>query len=194
MIRFCWHGIRIELEFSFFAVAACVGLLCGTSIFLQLVIACFLHEIGHVLAMFFFHRRLRSITFCGAGICMCPNAVFSAYWQDVLILLAGPLANLTAAGILWQTSDMPFSMQLHLGLGLFNLFPYRCLDGGSIAEALLLSRNFSVIWTERILDTLSLLFSALALTGMFFCGVTRFSLYGMIGYLTILQFYQKNKS
>ena len=96
MIRFDWHGICCIVDFSFFVFAACVGLQCGSLWFCLLLSACFLHELGHLLAMLLFHQKIRSVAVRGVGIVITPVPAYDAYWKDIVIWLAGPAANFVA--------------------------------------------------------------------------------------------------
>lgn len=187
MIRFRWHRIVFQADFSFFAVAALVGLLGGEGLFLQLFLVCLLHECGHLLALRLFHRKIQQIRFCGAGITICPGSFYGAYWQDILISLAGPLVNLLFAGILLPSCQAFGAM--HLGLGLFNLLPFRCLDGGSVLDGILYATGVA---SQRIFFWENSICLLVGVGIMLFCyknGICSVSLSAMLMYLTIMQFF-----
>jgi len=130
----CWHwrGTVFTVDFSFFAVAALVAVRGGALYFLLLFLACLLHELGHLAMLLLFHRHVQTVSLCGAGALFVPSAVCGAYWQDILVSLAGPAVNLLlGTAFLWGDRGSVSGM-LHLGLGLFNLLPYARLDGGAV--------------------------------------------------------------
>ena len=92
----CWHwrGTAFTVDFSFFAVAALVAVRGGALYFLLLFLACLLHELGHLAMLLLFHRHVQTVSLCGAGALFVPSAACGAYWQDILVSLAGPAVNL----------------------------------------------------------------------------------------------------
>ncbi|MGN1403905.1 MAG: site-2 protease family protein [Ruminococcus sp.] len=188
MIRLHWHGITICLDFSFFAVAACIALLGGAQLFLEILFACLLHELGHLTAMVCFHRRVQCVICCGAGVTIQPAGDYAAYWQDQIVLLAGPLANLCFGGVLLAIRGVCSFGMLHLGLGLFNLMPFSHLDGGSILYAALSAMDLLPDRIEHIRNGISLCFSVGLTCAAFAFGIRNISFYGMVLYLLFLQF------
>lgn len=188
MIQLRWHGTIICLDFSFFAIAAWIALIGGERLFWEILFTCLLHELGHLTAMVCFHRRVQRIIFCGVGVTIQPAGDYAGYWQDQIVLLAGPLANLCFGSVLWLVHGINELGMLHFGLGLFNLMPYARLDGGSILYAALSAKNMPPDRAERILNGISLCFSA----GLFIIGICfhfrNISLYVMVLYLLIVQF------
>ena len=135
----CWHwrGTVFTVDFSFFAVAALVAVRGGALYFLLLFLACLLHELGHLAMLLLFHRHVQTVSLCGAGALFVPSAACGAYWQDILVSLAGPAVNLLlGTAFLWGDRGSVSGM-LHLGLGLFNLLPYARLDGGAVCRSVL---------------------------------------------------------
>ena len=133
----CWHwrGTVFTVDFSFFAVAALVAVRGGALYFLLLFLACLLHELGHLAMLLLFHRHVQTVSLCGAGALFVPSAACGAYWQDILVSLAGPAVNLLlGTAFLWGDRGSVSGM-LHLGLGLFNLLPYARLDGGAVCRS-----------------------------------------------------------
>ncbi|MCD8219872.1 MAG: hypothetical protein LUC50_05980 [Ruminococcus sp.] len=51
MIQIRWNKSVLQIHFSFFLVAALAGLTNGSAFFAQLLLACLLHECGHLLLM-----------------------------------------------------------------------------------------------------------------------------------------------
>lgn len=137
----CWHwrGTVFTVDFSFFAVAALVAVRGGALYFLLLFLACLLHELGHLAMLLLFHRHVQTVSLCGAGALFVPSAACGAYWQDILVSLAGPAVNLLlGTAFLWGDRGSVSGM-LHLGLGLFNLLPYADWTAGQFAAVCFLS-------------------------------------------------------
>ena len=191
MIRLHWHRMTICLDFSFFAVAAWIALLGGERLFWEILFACLLHELGHLIAMVCFRRRVKLLTFCGAGVTIQPEGDYAAYWQDQIILLAGPLANLCFGSVLLAIQGECELGILHLGLGFFNLMPYSHLDGGSILYTALSAMDLLPDRIEYIRNGISLCFSVGLFCMAFVFGIRNISLYGMVLYLLFLQFLSK---
>ncbi|WP_317336720.1 hypothetical protein [uncultured Ruminococcus sp.] len=194
MIRLSWHGITFCVDFSFFAVAAWIALSGGQRMLWEILSACLLHELGHLIAMECFHRRVQKVMLCGAGVLIQPAGDYAAYWQDEIVFLAGPLANLFFGGILVAVQGVNAFGMLHLGLGLFNLMPYSHLDGGSVLYAALSAMNLLPDRTIQILNGISLCFSAGLFCAAFALGVRNVSFYGMVLYLLFLQFLLKKEN
>ena len=132
----CWHwrGTVFTVDFSFFAVAALVAVRGGALYFLLLFLACLLHELGHLAMLLLFHRHVQTVSLCGAGALFVPSAACGAYWQDILVSLAGPAVNLLLAAALGLLGRWWEPLYLLAGaqavLGCFNLLPILPLDGG----------------------------------------------------------------
>lgn len=192
MMRFSFQRIIVEMHFSFFATAALICLLGSEHLFWQVFTACLAHELGHILMMALFRRHTQKMILCGIGVTICPVQVYGAYWQDILILLAGPTVNLLIGGFLsiWQgTTSLVW---MHLGLGVFNLLPYRQLDGGSILQAVFSAWDLELSHIEGLLNAISVLTSLVSLWILFCSGSYNFSLFCMIVYLQIMQFSYKS--
>lgn len=159
----CWHwrGTVFTVDFSFFAVAALVAVRGGALYFLLLFLACLLHELGHLAMLLLFHRHVQTVSLCGAGALFVPSAACGAYWQDILVSLAGPAVNLLlGTAFLWGDRGSVSGM-LHLGLGLFNLLPYARLDGGAVCRSVLSVCGCLPEQTEQIQNGIAVLLTVL---------------------------------
>ena len=99
------------------------------------LLACAVHEGGHLLAIRALGGRVGSLRLTGLGAVMIPRGVFG-YRTDCLVALAGPAASLVLALL-----AAPFCQTLaglSLVLGLFNLLPLGPLDGGRVLRGILL--------------------------------------------------------
>ncbi|MBP3319163.1 MAG: site-2 protease family protein [Ruminiclostridium sp.] len=97
------------------------------------VLACAVHELGHLLAIHALGGRVGEFWLTGLGAVMTPRRRMFSYGEECLVALAGPGASLLLALLaapVWETLA-----GLSLALGLFNLLPLAPLDGGRILGA-----------------------------------------------------------
>ena len=100
----------------------------------SMLLAVLLHELGHGAAMAATGAGIREIRLYAAGVQMRTHSCLLPVWQEVVLYLSGPAANLLCGALLWRPA--PETALLHLGLGLFNLLPFRVLDGGAVLRCL----------------------------------------------------------
>lgn len=143
--------IRIRAGFSFFAALSL--LICtdkkGTAILCLL--ACFLHELGHLAVLFGEGNFPRTITFRAGGIRLdCGNN------RSIPALLGGCLANflLFSLFIISGNENQLFAI-INLLTAALNLLPIRPLDGGLLLEQFLCHhiRAESVDNVMRMIET-----------------------------------------
>ncbi len=118
------------------------------------LLACFFHELGHVVAATVCggHVRSLSLTVVGAELRM-DYDVPLRYGQDSLVALAGPGANLLF-GLLALGLDWELAAVVSLTIGAFNLLPIPPLDGGRVVYGLLAIR-LDTDWAERLMTAMS---------------------------------------
>ena len=118
------------------------------------LLACMIHELGHVVAAAMLGGRVvcLSMTAIGAELDI-KYAMPLTYSQDSLVALAGPAANLVA-GWLALTLHWELAAALSLAVGAFNLLPVLPLDGGRVVYGLLANR-LDLDWAERLMTALS---------------------------------------
>lgn len=109
----------------------------STGWFSALVPAVLAHEVGHLLALHGSGASVQCLRLEVSGLCMECTELFSPR-SEALCAGAGP-----AAGLLWALimGFVPgrwaqMSMELSMGLSIFNLLPVLPLDGGRIILAL----------------------------------------------------------
>ena len=114
------------MDFGFPAMLVLVLLSGDAHFLLRILLVCVLHECGHGIAMCLTGAGLREIRFCGTGVQMTVGTAVLSRLRMLCISLAGPAVNLLCAAF-----SAPETAAVHLCMGLFNLLPYRCLDGGT---------------------------------------------------------------
>ncbi|HSS39590.1 MAG TPA: site-2 protease family protein, partial [Polyangia bacterium] len=103
----------------------------------------FVHELGHWLAMRAFGHRDAQIAFIPMlGAATLTRTPFQKRWQEVVMLLAGPVPGIIGGIVLCAvpaTRHLPHMRSLALmaiGINVLNLLPLHPLDGGRILQAL----------------------------------------------------------
>ena len=132
-------GCRLTIRFSFFALLAFCCLFAGASSSAFLLLAVFLHEAAHLVAMCLFHAPPNSVSLSALGCRMILSKESSlGYGENVLVSLAGPFVNLLSFGVmaLFDRQSHVFALA-SLTLGVFHCLPIEPLDGGLALRAFL---------------------------------------------------------
>ena len=115
------------------------------------VLACVVHELGHLLVGAALGGRPRWLSLSAVGLEL--NMEYPAglsYGRELAVALAGPAVNLVTGGICAQFGNYLLA-GVSFGLGLFNLIPVLPLDGGR-ALWCVLSALFGAQTGERAAD------------------------------------------
>ena len=122
----------------------------GVGLLVWGLLACAVHELGHVAAAASYGGRAErlSLTVVGAELSFSYCAPLT-YGQDCLVALAGPAANMALGGLFFAL-DWHLAAALSLGVGAFNLLPILPLDGGRVVYGLLADR-LDPDWADRLL-------------------------------------------
>ena len=126
----------------------------GTGLLPCGLLACILHELGHVGAAAVFGGTIKGISLTAIGAELRINYEEPlTYEQDSFVSLAGPAVNLLfgvlALGLGWHIAAV-----LTLAIGTFNLLPVLPLDGGRVVYALL-ARRLDPDWAGRLMTAFS---------------------------------------
>ncbi len=113
------------------------------------VLACLLHEAGHVAAARLCGGRVERFALSAVGAELTFDYLRPLpYGRDSLVALAGPAVNLLTGGFaLMMRWYLPAAMSL--GIGAFNLLPVRPLDGGRALYDML-AGSLDADWAERV--------------------------------------------
>ncbi|MCD7772400.1 MAG: hypothetical protein LUH23_10015 [Oscillospiraceae bacterium] len=146
----------LRIGFGFLLVTAVSFLepngVTGTCLFF-----CFVHELGHLLAMKLFGARVTAIRFYGGGIGISADTEELGKPARLLIYLAGCLTNFAFALILRDP--------INLVIALFNLMPVSYFDGGMILQ--LMFPN-----SEKLLNLVSLVTISVIIVAFFATALT----------------------
>lgn len=157
---------RLEVSGGFLLLATALYYLDSADVVPWALLACALHELGHILAIYLLGGQvaLLRLTCVGAELRLSARRPLSP-GRELLAALAGPAASLLAAGLTARLSGGAGETAclfagLNLALGLFNLLPAAQLDGGRILKNLLLMLGAGPR-TEWVLQGISLALAAL---------------------------------
>ena len=109
------------------------------------VLACVVHELGHLLVGAALGGRPRWLSLSAVGLEL--NMEYPAglsYGRELAVALAGPAVNLVTGGICAQFGNYLLA-GVSFGLGLFNLIPIPPLDGSKVLFSLLPDRAYNTM-------------------------------------------------
>ena len=133
----------ITISNAFIATAALVFLLDQGGLLPLVAIAATIHELGHILAIKALGGRVHRLHLGLAGLCIDYEGRQIGYGGEIVIALAGSLANILLAygASLWGrhvgSETLFFLAGVSLGACIFNLLPVYQLDGGRAIYCLL---------------------------------------------------------
>ncbi len=179
-------GITLLADFTAPALLCLLMLIQPQSAVLRVLGACVLHESAHFLAAAITGRKPDTLRISAVGMrltlkqpALCPLPAYAC------ILLAGAAANLAAA-FCCRIAGLHQAAAVQLSLGLFNLLPYRCTDGGTLLH--LLAERAGAMQSRRVFRAMmhlpALFCSVLSAALLLHCGIRNLPLFAMLCYLT----------
>lgn len=157
-MTFDLRGVRVTVTFGFCAVLALLLSLEQGVHLLPALLACGVHESGHILAAYACGMKLEAICFSALGIRMEGNTAGISHWRRAVISLAGPFMNFSFFLPLYVLDPRASAMQLLLFL--FHILPAVPLDGGAALYSMLCAR-----WPEeraaKVITAVSAVFALL---------------------------------
>lgn len=155
---------RIDFYPSFIALLSASAYFGSLGLLTALLVAAAVHEFGHIAAAWCTGRQLDRLTLTalGAELTLKGECVSASFFQDVILSLSGPAANLLLAAALTAVHQSPLLLGANLLLGIFNLLPVSPLDGGCALFALL-SWLTSLEWADRLTSFVSKSFSLMVI-------------------------------
>ena len=123
------------------------------------VMACILHELGHIFAIRCLgsHVKEISITIVGAEI---KTERLLDYRSEGIVALCGPCVNFLLAMLFGIPEWGHVFAGINLALGSLNLLPVHPLDGGRMLRAAL-AYLIDASWADQVSECLGLVFSVL---------------------------------
>ncbi len=164
-------GINITISFLFCAMLSVLMLCDRTGMIAPMLIAVFLHELGHLLVMKYFGCAPNEIRLIPGSIRIVSPVC--AQKHSVLISLSGPFLNVLIFAVVYFSSSvlcvdyyLDFAF-INLVYGIFNLLPFYSLDGGSILEEII-STKFGAVKAQKILKVITVIGAVLFLLTFMF--------------------------
>lgn len=147
---------KIQITAPFLLLIAFLNYMDQQGIVMLSLLACFLHELGHVMAIRCMGGVVKQIrlTVVGAEISIKEGM---SYWRELWAAAAGPGMNLFLCGLFCFIPGGDVFAGLNLVLAVFNLLPLGRLDGGRIASCTLSMTvgpelsHLTTFWLGRVL-------------------------------------------
>lgn len=131
MLEWRLWGIRCRVSLLFPALVTALLLWQPDGLAVSCLLASLIHEGGHLLAMLAMGVPPQSCTLGAFGMRIDLGKRLMDYKKNLLISIAGPLANGLAAAVLLMLRS-PDTAMVHLILAGLNLLPAAALDGGEL--------------------------------------------------------------
>lgn len=138
MLEWCWGNTRIRLSPLFPAMLVVLLTMDVGGAVLWGLSATVVHELGHLTAMVALGRPPEQICIGWYGLRLETAVGMIGYGRIAVIALAGPLANMLCAALLFVATGVNLPFLLHLVTAGFQLLPARPLDGGQALRCFLL--------------------------------------------------------
>lgn len=188
--------LNVKFDFSFFAVVAFMIFIDTSGAAVLSLIACILHEGGHLLAMAVCGAYPERITFYGGGIALSKAEMDSLSDEKRLVILsAGCAVNLLAASVYLTmpgNDTVAVFSAVNLIICLFNALPIGYFDGAGILE-ILLSKFLSLRVAEKVKRVIGVMLSVVMIAGVIIYCIScnksvSLSLIFVVFYLMLAQF------
>ena len=142
------NSFVFEIENLFVIVLISFFVSVKIKLFLTSYFVCYLfiifHELAHILVATLFSKKILKMKLSLAGACVTFDRKRLNKGKEILIYVAGPLANACLA-LVFRNIDMVF--EINIFLGLLNLMPVYPLDGYNIMSLLIKRDEIYVIQT-----------------------------------------------
>lgn len=165
-----------EFNVSFpFALMVAILLCCDSTGMMSVsLLSIFLHELGHLIALYFLKLPPRRVNFRLCGIEIVESRLYCGYSAQLAVAASGPMINILFGLILLPFSNMSFAAIIsatNIVIGVFNLLPLSQLDGGEILYCIM-----SAIMTEHKCKIISRVIDIVFVLMLFITGVYMFSM------------------
>lgn len=164
-MKFKFLGTEIYISFLFCAVLCFMLLVDRTGLIIPTLFAVFIHESGHLLAMWAADCQPRAVRLIPTSVQIIRGFSPKKYGETA-IALCGPAANLVMFGtlignyfIFKSEQSLMFSL-LNLVIAIFNLLPVSGLDGG-ILLSLAIAHFTDIYKAESVVKIITAVFAVI---------------------------------
>lgn len=165
-MKFKFFGTEIYISFLFCAVVCFMLVIDRTGLVIPTLFAVFIHESGHLLAMWAADCQPRAIRLIPTSV-QIVRGFSPKKCGEIAVTVCGPAANLVIFGVLFANWSIFKSVQslsfaiLNLVIAVFNLLPVSGLDGGTLLTYTI--AHFTDIYrAERIVRIVTAVFALVA--------------------------------
>ena len=197
-MKFKFFGTEIYISFLFCAVVCFMLVVDRTGLVIPTLFAVFIHESGHLLAMWAADCHPRAIRLIPSSV-QIIRGFSPKKCGEIAVTVCGPAANLVIFGVLFgnffifkSEQSLSFAI-LNLVIAVFNLLPVSGLDGGTLLAAAI--AHFTDIYrAERIVRIITAVFACVAfLLGVYLwvSGTVNISVFIVAAYLAVCSLIKK---
>ncbi len=161
-MEFNFRKIKIQISFSFFALLLLFIVTNKINIFLCTITSAIIHELSHIIFIYFFKMKIKSIkiSIFGGNIKRC-NGACGSYLQEAIINFSAPIINLIIGLMIYLISrKVKLFCSSNIVLGAFNILPFYTFDGGRGLKYFL-NIIFEESLSEKIIKGFSVLITGL---------------------------------
>lgn len=191
-MKFKFLGTEIYISFLFCAILCFMLAIDRTGLVIPTLFAVFIHESGHLLAMWAADCQPRAIRLIPTSV-QIVRGFSPKRCGEIAITVCGPTANLVIFGVLivnfyiFKIEQSLVFATLNLVIAVFNLLPVSGLDGGTLLT-LFMSKFTNIYKAESIVRIITVLFAFIAfLFGVYLwvSGTVNISLFIVAVYLAV---------
>ena len=197
-MKFKFFGTEIYISFLFCAVVCFMLVVDRTGLVIPTLFAVFIHESGHLLAMWAADCHPRAIRLIPSSV-QIIRGFSPKKCGEIAVTVCGPAANLVIFGVLFgnffifkSEQSLSFAI-LNLVIAVFNLLPVSGLDGGTLLAAAI--AHFTDIYrAERIVRIITAVFACITfLLGVYLwvSGTVNISVFIVAAYLAVCSLIKK---
>ena len=197
-MKFKFFETEIYISFLFCAVLCFMLVVDRTGLMIPTLFAVFIHESGHLLAMWAADCQPHAIRLIPTSV-QIVRGFSPKRGGEIAITICGPAANLVIFGVLAANylifnseQSLTFAI-LNFAIAVFNLLPVSGLDGGTMLSAAI--AHFTDIYrAERIVRIITAIFACLAfLLGVYLwvSGTVNISVFIVAAYLAVCSLVKK---
>lgn len=164
-MRFTVFKTKVYISFLFLAFIGVFLLLDKTGLFMPMLFASIIHEVGHLFFMWILDCQPNEINLI-LGSVQIVSSVSNRSFNNILISFSGPLFNIVVFAILflnyvvYKNDEYIVFAFTNLLLGTFNLLALKGLDGGNILFHII-ENKYNENVAEKIVNIITLVIAVL---------------------------------